>query len=367
MIKGKDKAIKKGLMISGLAFILAGCSEPEQVVHKEVIQPVKLMTIAEQQYKELRRFPARVYANQESQISFRISGALVKLPVAPAQEVKKGELLAKLDDRDIKNEVDLRQADFDLANLNYQRINTLREKKVVSQSELDSARANLKATRASLRLAQDKLQYATLRAPFDGRIATTSVENHQFVQAKETILTLQDSQTLDVKFQLPETILNRLTNTTDVEVPVSVVFDGAPERSYSATYKEHATNVTSGTQSYEVTLTLPAPEEIIIYPGMGSRVEIDFSPLISSSNRKTDIVIPLTAVLTNDSSGTKQAWVFSKESGTVTPVNVATSHISQSGIHISAGLNDGDQVVVTGLSQLTAGQKVKPLVRERGL
>ena len=117
--------------------------------------------------------------------------------------------------------------------MNYTRIKSLSEKNVVSQAKLDAARAKRKASLASLRIVRDRLHYATLTAPFDGRVAQTSVENHQFVQAKETILTLQGNKSLDIRFQLPESIINRLRGralTGDYQA--EVVFDGAPEQAF---------------------------------------------------------------------------------------------------------------------------------------
>ena len=132
-------------------------------------------------------------------------------------------------------------------------------------------------------------------------------------------------------------------------------------------YKEHATSVSRGTQSYEVTLTLPVPKDVTVYPGMGGTVRINMSQLLPRAEDMSDVVVPLTAVLTDDASGDRQVWLFDEKSGAVHPVNVTTGRISHSGIYVLSGLKGGEQVVVAGLSQLSDGQVVKPLVRERGL
>ena len=356
-----------GLAMSALVLTLSGCSKQEEPV-REVVRPVKLFTVEDGALADERRFPATVHSAEESQISFRIPGELIKFPVKTAELVEKGQLLAKLDDRDIKNELTLRQADFDLAQINYDRMKSLREKKVVSQSELDTISAHLKSARASLKLAKDRLEYTTLTAPFSGRIARTDVENHQFVQAQQTILLLQNSDNLDITIQMPESILTRVQeDKVDYTYQPYITFASVAGQRYPVTYKEHATSVTSGTQSYQVTFTMPVPENITVYPGMGATLHMDLRRIAASANDISGFVVPLSAVLKDDATGRVQAWVYQSETGTVQPVAITLGRVTQQGVNVLSGLNGDEQIVSAGLSHLSADMKVKPLTRERGL
>ncbi|MGY0219389.1 efflux RND transporter periplasmic adaptor subunit [Endozoicomonadaceae bacterium StTr2] len=350
-----------------LGSLLSGCSETEISAPVEVVRPVKLLTVQDTGLQDLRHFPGTVSSSEESLISFRIPGELVEFPVKTAEEVKAGQLLARLDDKDIRNELAQRQADYDLAEVNYKRIHSLREKKVISQSDLDKAHANLKSTKAALRLAKDKLRYSTLTAPFDGRIARTNVENHQYVQAQQTILLLQNSKTLDISIQVPENIMASVRkDETDFSYKPSVTFANDTGNAYPAAYKEHDTSVTPGTQSYKVTFSMPVPEDISIYPGMGATVHVDLQK-VSGKKAVSSFNVPPTAVLSDDTSGIKQAWVYNPVTGTVNPVEVTVGRLTQNGLTILSGLKNGDQIAVAGLSRLRPDMKVKPLVRERGL
>ena len=362
----KLQRLMPGLLTVLAAAVLTGCSEPEQEV-KEVIRPVKLFTVQSDDSASLRQFPAKVSASDEADVSFRISGELIDFPVKQADEVKKGQLLARLDDRDIRNELAVRQSDYELAKNNYDRIASLRDKKVVSESDLDSASARLKSSQAALRLANDRLEYSTLTAPFDGRVAQTLVENYQFVQAKETILVLQSSNTLDVSIQIPESIISQVRrDSIDQSYHPFVTFSGNPDQQYEVTYKEHSTQVSRGTQSYEAIFSLPIPETLTVYPGMAATLTMDLSKIIGSID-KTEVILPLTAVLKDDASGKEQVWVYDSELNTVTPVEVTLGAITQNGIAVTSGVKAGDQVVSAGLNRLRPGMKVKPLLRERGL
>ncbi|WP_051786440.1 efflux RND transporter periplasmic adaptor subunit [Endozoicomonas numazuensis] len=358
------------LFISSLvaaALTLSGCSQPQEE-QKEMIRPVKLFQVEDSNAGNLRQFPAKVYASEEAEISFRIPGELVKFPVKQAEEVKKGQLLAKLDDRDIRNELAARQADYDLAEAENNRIKSLRKKKVVSQSELDNSNAKLKSAQAALQLANDKLKYTVLKAPFDGRVAQTLVENYQFAQAQQTILILQGSNTLDVSIQVPESIVSNVREENiDRNYQPVATFAGRPGTEYRVTYKEHSTKVTPGTQSYEVVFTMPIPEDLTVYPGMGATLTLDLSKVSPRSNAGQHFVVPLSAVLKDDATGKEQVWVFDQQNNTVNPVEVTVGTIFQSGIEVTSGLKEGDRIVSAGVNRLRSGMAVKPLQRERGL
>ncbi len=349
-----------------LLLMLAGCSEPPQQL-KEVIRPVKLLEVTSQNLQQLREFPAKVQASQEAQISFRMPGQLVAFAIQPSQQVSKGQTLARLDDRDIKNELAVRQANFDLAKTEFARIQELTQKKLVPQSAFDNASATLKSAKAALSLAKDRLTYSEIKAPFSGRVAQTLVENYQFVQAQQTILVLQSDKTLDISIQLPQNILSNIRQKdVDQSYQPSVSF-GEHKKNYLVRYKEHSTQITPGTQSFEIIFSMPIPKDLTIYPGMGATLHMDLAKIMPTTQQQTGFTIPLSAVLKDDANTQYQVWKFDPQSGEVTPVTVTVGKISQSGILITSGIEAGNQLVAAGLNRLQPGMIVKPLSRERGL
>ncbi|KEQ13379.1 hypothetical protein GZ77_13325 [Endozoicomonas montiporae] len=347
--------------------LLTACSQPAEE-QTSVVRPVKLFEVVNRQAQNLREFPAIVAASEEASLSFRIPGELLQFPVSSAMIVEEGQLLAKLDDRDIKNEVVALQADFDLAASDFRRIQSLLEKQMVSQSDFDNANTRLKASRVNLQLAKDRLGDTVLTAPFAGRIAQTLVENYQSVQAQQPVMILQDHQTLDISVQVPESILTQVQeDRVDPSYQPVVTFAGNNGTEYKVSYKEHATRVTPGTQSYEVIFSMPAPETFTVYPGMGATLAIDMTRILGNGNPGSEYIVPMTAVLKNNASGQYQVWVYNPDTGTVTPKAVTVGRITQSGITVTSGLEDGAQIVSAGLSRLRIGMEVKPLERERGV
>ena len=348
--------------------LLTACSEEEVKQTTEVVRPVKLFTINDEQYQDLRKLPAIVSANEEASLSFRIAGTLMQLPIHSGALVKKGQVLGRLDDQDARYELQARQADFDLANAEFARIQSLHEKKVVSRSQFDTASARLKATQATLKLAKDKLKYTVLTAPFNGRIAEKMVENHQSVKAQQVVMILQDVQTLEVSIQLPETMMKQVrSDRIEDNYHPYITFANDTDKHYPVTYKEHATKVTPGTQSYQVTFTLNKPDNVRVYPGMGATLTLDMDKLRRPDTLNRGVIVPITAVLQNNATGKHQVWVYNSKDHTVSPRDVTVGEINQSGIKVLSGVHSGEQIVSAGLLHLREGMHVKPLQRERGV
>ncbi|WP_257263806.1 efflux RND transporter periplasmic adaptor subunit [Endozoicomonas sp. ONNA2] len=347
--------------------LLTGCDQ-EQVEHKEVIRPVKLFEVKDPRQQQLRYFPGKVTATEEAEISFRIPGQIDKIEVKQGDDVSTGQVLAYLDDRDIRNELQDRQASYELARAEFERASSLLTKKVIAQSSYDTASARLKSAEAALKLSRDKLAYTTLKAPFSGRVAQTLAEPHQQVQAQQPVLILQSSDRLDISIQVPESIVSHV-NAKAVNngyQPIAT-FPGAPGKEFPVSYKEHATRVTPGTQSYEVIFTRMAPANMNILPGMTATVIIDLARVMDTQWQPGYFLVPVSAVAKDDVDNKTVVWRFDQNTGQVTPVEVTTGRITEAGVQILAGLNTGDQIVTAGLSQLYKGMPVKPLHRERGL
>ncbi|WP_299731748.1 efflux RND transporter periplasmic adaptor subunit [uncultured Endozoicomonas sp.] len=348
--------------------LLQGCNDDELVAQEAVVRPVKLFEVTDPIQQQLRYFPGKVTATEEAEISFRIPGQISKMVVKQGDDVSKGQILAYLDDRDIRNELQDRQANFELAKAEFDRAKSLLTKKVISQSSYDTASAKLKSAEAALKLSRDKLDYTTLRAPFSGRVAQTVAEAHQQVQAQQPVLVMQSNDSLDISIQIPESIVSHVNkDSVDSNYQPVATFPGAPGQEFPVSYKEYATRVSPGSQSYEVIFTRAAPANLNILPGMTATIIIDLAQIMDTDSAPGYVVVPVSAVGKNDADNKTVVWKFDPSTQTITPVDVTVGRITQAGVQITAGLSPEDLIVTAGLSQLHSGMKVKPLKKERGL
>ncbi|MGR5558987.1 efflux RND transporter periplasmic adaptor subunit [Vibrio fortis] len=355
------------LIMSSLG--LVGCSEPSVIEQSQLVRPVKLLQTNQLVTATLRSFPAQVEANQEAGLSFRVSGELVTLPLLEGQVVHQGEVLAKLDSRDEKNNVLLAEADYELSAADFKRRSELLAKKLISKSDYDASKAKLKTAKANLASAKDRLGYTTLTAPFDGIVASRLIDNFQTVQAGQTIITLQRNDLLDVAIQMPESFIQKIHQYLDkgLTPDTYIRFNQVLNQSYPVTFKESATQITPSSQSYKTTFTLIQPEDLTVLPGMSAELYIDFSQLEQSQT----IVVPSSAVgvLGTDQNGqeTSVVWLFDEESQTVMSKRVTLGKVTAEGIEITSGIDVDDVIVETGIQHLSEGMKVKPLTWQRGV
>lgn len=354
-----------------VSLLLTGCSsnEDETVVEKEIVRPVKLITIEPTDAINIRRFPAELKASEEADIAFRVGGQLMQVNVVAGQRVKKGELLAVLDPKDFKLEVELAQANQSLAEAQFKRIQNLLRQGATTQSQYDSTKATLDQANNALQTAKNKLQYTKVYAPFQGVIASVATENFQYISAAAPIMHIQNIEDLDVEFQVPESLVVSIKSTQSDYQP-NVVVDVAPDEKLSGTYKEHNTTPDQTTMAYDVSLRLTrnSASKHTLLPGMTANVDIDLSRLLGVTKH---VVIPVEAVMRHEDIDTGKSnstvWVFNKDTGKVNARVVTLGSLQGNQIEITSGLEAGDQVVAAGVSSLTDSMHVRPWTRERGL
>lgn len=346
----------------GLALALWGCGEEPQAEETPMPQPVKLQTVNVGD-GTLRHYPGKIVATEGAELAFRVSGQLERFPVRAGEQVKKGQVLAALDPSIFKNQLADRQAQYDLANSQYQRGISLHDRGVISEAQFDEIKAKRRQAQAALSLAQDNVHYTRLKAPYGGTVARTEVENYQFVQAKQPILYLQGDKNVDIEFAVSERFFVNLREDGEYYQP-DVRFEGAPDTRFKASYKEHEASAGARAQTYIITLTMPNPEDITVLPGMSVDVIIDTSQIMHATHRLP--AVPASAVFHPDGKEGPYVWQYQDE-GTVTAVPVTLGEVVGKGIQIADGLTPGDRVVVAGVHRLEEGQPVRELVKERGL
>jgi RND family efflux transporter MFP subunit len=352
------------LMFCGGVFLAAGCNEdttPAAV--PDVVRPVKVITAVGTNGQVIKTFPGVTDATRKTDLAFRIGGELAELPVVAGQHVKAGDLIARLDEAEYKRNLDNKRATYRLALTQYERQRKLFAQNHVSQSKLDEAKANFEIAEAGLKLAQDNVRYTRLTAPYDGIIAHVNVENFQNIQAKAPIAVLHGTDEIDINFSIPENIFQRMTPTRQPKKDVRVFFEAAAKKSYIAHYREHESVPDATTRSYGVTVAMPRPDDRIVLPGMSVNVEVDLSPLYTAAELGA-VLVPVEALF--EENGQEYVWVLDADN-TAQKTAVTNAGIRNAYVQLSNGLKPGAKVIAAGVTQIVQGQKVRPLVKERGL
>ncbi|EOX4456412.1 efflux RND transporter periplasmic adaptor subunit [Vibrio antiquarius] len=343
--------MRRLLIPVAISAVLSGCGKELPPVPEPESRPAKLFIVSVGNAQFERHFPATTEAGDKAVLTFRVPGLLQTIEVNEGQVVSKGDVLASLNPDEYSLLEQQARANFALADVQYKRYQKLRKDQVVSEQDFDEAKANHNSAKAQWNQAKANLRYTKLVAPYDGTISYIPAENHEYVAAKEGVMNIQSNQLLKVIFQVPDYLLNRYTQGSDVSA--RMVFDAFPEQSFDLTFQEIDTEADPKTGSYKVTMVMERPSEIGLLPGMSGNAY-----LLSKNAGATKI--PNSALL--EENGKTYVWRVD-EQGIVSKAAIKMNDKNQ----VLAGLNDGDQIIISGVSVIEPGIKVRAWIKERGL
>ncbi|MCG9619830.1 efflux RND transporter periplasmic adaptor subunit [Vibrio diabolicus] len=343
--------MRRLLIPVAISAVLSGCGKELPPVPEPESRPAKLFTVSVGNAQFERHFPATTEAGDKAVLTFRVPGLLQTIEVNEGQVVSKGDVLASLNPDEYSLLEQQARANFALADVQYKRYQKLRKDQVVSEQDFDEAKANHNSAKAQWNQAKANLRYTKLVAPYDGTISYVPAENHEYVAAKEGVMNIQSNQLLKVIFQVPDYLLNRYTQGSDVSA--RMVFDAFPEQSFDLTFQEIDTEADPKTGSYKVTMVMERPSEIGLLPGMSGNAY-----LLSKNAGATKI--PNSALL--EENGKTYVWRVD-EQGIVSKAAIEMNDKNQ----VLAGLSDGDQIIISGVSVIEPGIKVRAWIKERGL
>ena len=343
-----------------LTWTLVGCDEPP-APREEVVRPIKTFTVQEN-VQRTRTYAGQIAAGRAAELAFEVPGKLVEFPVKEGQEVAENAVLARLDRRDFESDVKSAQAEFDRAAANFRRAAELLEKGFISQREYDELQATRLAAEAGLERARKALADATLRAPFAGYVARKLVDDFANVTAKQPVVILQDGGQLEVVVDVPEADLATAEPGLSLEersqrIQPRVTVSAAGDRSFPARLTEFSTAPDPATRTYEATLAFDPPEGLNLLPGMSAQVTITV-PRREAGAR----VVPSQAVAF-DEQGQAFVWRLDEGDMTVHAQPVAVGPLTGSFIEVTAGLDGGETIAMSGLQQLREGMRVRSLGR----
>lgn len=353
-----------------VAVLLAGCGSGAQVAQPP--RPVLVLradAAAGPTADGLTAYAGEVRAREETALSFRVGGKLVRRLVDVGDRVYRGDLLAELDPGDLQLQAQSLQAQFAAADAqlvraraDQARLASLAKDQLVSRSSLDQQTAALRAAegqaraaRAQLDLARNQAGYGQLRAPQDGVIASRQVEAGQVVSAGQSVFALAVDGGREVAFALPEATIRDVA----VGQPVVIELWSAEGQRIAGRIREIAPAADAQTRTYSTRATLD--------PGLSQRIDLGQSarvyiPAAQSAQSGAALRLPLSTVLRGDK-GETVVWVVDPKAPKARRVPVRIGPYAAEGVTVLSGLKPTDWVVAAGGHLLHEGQAVLPVDR----
>ncbi|MBB1270564.1 efflux RND transporter periplasmic adaptor subunit [Shewanella sp. SR44-3] len=340
-----------------LAALLWGCEKAQSETGVDASTPVKLMEIPQLKSTKTHQFVAQVSASKQAQLAFQVPGEIAMLEVRMGQDIKQGQLLAKLDQQDYLLALAAMQANFELQQARLKRARQLFEKHLVSEDSLDQTQTAYTEAQLNLQQAQTDLSYTELHAPFSGVISITHAKTYQFVDAKQAVVSMLNNQDFDIDFSLPVHLTTELNIDNLKHSNLKVRLSRFDNLLLPASFKEISTKPDADTNSYKVTLTISRPPSLNILSGMSGMVHIE-----QALTEQLGLMLPLGAIY-SQRNGQAQIWRMNETSQLLEAVSV----LLDADDRIVSGITPGDKIVIAGAKNLKAGQRVRPWVKEGGI
>jgi RND family efflux transporter MFP subunit len=348
------------LSIAIAAALLSACGK--HAPEAEAPRPVIAMPAKAADAAFVAQFPGEVHARYEMPLSFRVPGQLIAREAHLGDSVKKGQVLARIDDADAgRNQASaqaaLEAAEHRLVFATQQRDRDDAQAKanLISQLQLDqthdayaAALAGRDQARQQLALAQNQSRYTTLVADRDGRITSEQAEIGQVVAAGQAVFGFAWSGERDVFFDVPE---DRIAGVV-VGQGAAVTLPAMPDRLLKGRVRDVSPAADPQARTYRVKLALDA-DAADVPLGMTARVAL------STGAATAGVRLPATALFHQGEH--PAVWVLRPNDSTLELRPVTVLRYSERDVLIDTGLHAGEQVVMQGVHTVTAGEKVTPI------
>lgn len=379
----------------GLALLCWGCSRSkDQGAKANPAEPLAVRTarIVEEQVARYVEVVGTLKADQEVVVSSEVKGPIEELPVDLGSVVQKGQVLARLSQREFQLRVDqadaalqqararlglrgqiegltpeenseVRQAKalLDEARLRYERAKVLIKNGDIAQERYDEAEIGYRAVEARYQYAQDnflnqravieqrvaelqlarkQLNDATIRSPLDGIVSVRHVTRGEYIKAETPIVTLVKSNPLRLQTVVPEVAVSSIR----VNIPVTLIVDAYP----GETFKAVISRVSPSLDEKARTLTAEATVENVdgrLKPGLFAKAQI----LVNKQSPA--VMAPVDSLLTF--AGLTKLFVI--EDGKVVERVVKTGLKNGDRVEILSGVRVGERVAIEHLGKLSQG------------
>jgi len=306
--------------------------------------PVEIQVVRPQ-YLENKIFTTgTLLANEEVELRSEISGRVTAVNFAEGREVHKGDLLLKINDRELQSQYNQKELEEKLAAQEERRSRQLFDIKGISQEEYDRVLNKLQLIQAEKEEIGAQLAKTEIIAPFDGMVGLRYVSQGGYVSPNMLAATIQDVDPIKVEFSVPEKYA--LLVKTGLPIVAQI---GETQPDHSGTVYAIESKIDPGTRTIKSRARIPNTDRKLM-PGAFARVAITLEQIANA------IVIPTRAIIP-EIDGEK---VFVCRDGKAVSAKVVTGIRTDRDIQIVSGLAPGDTLILTGLLQMTDGRTITP-------
>lgn len=308
----------------------------------QAVTDVSALEIVPATFKNYLEVQGRVDAEQNVQVNPEAPGVITGIYVTAGQRVSRGQVLAQLDDKVLRQSISQLQTQLELANSLYRRQKNLWDQKIGTEVQFLTAKSQKEGLERQMGVLRSQQSMYKIKSPISGTIDKMELKLGQAAQPGMPGITVVNTNNLRVKANVAESYAGRVNQGDEVEVILPDVPDSLKTR---VTFASRVIDPVSRSFNVEVKL----PERGVYRPNMLAILRIvDYK----ASNA---ITIPVNSIQKSETSD----YVYIVENGKAKRANIRTGKVSDGKAEILVGLKAGDKVIVNGAQDLNEGDLVK--------
>ena len=336
------------IILTGIALLIASCNPNKTPEASKVSKSVKFVKSAP---VEEREFAMPVYAfgklaaEEESKLSFKVGGIIQNIYVNEGQRIRKGQVLATLDKKEIDAQVASAKASFDKWQRDIDRMEKLYNEKVVTLESFENVKTQYEVEVSNLQIAEFNHKYSTIVAPFDGKILDKFAEVNELAQPGSPIFLIGTSGSrMVIKVALTD---KEVVNLAEGD-SANIQFDALPGINFEGQVQmiSNAPDVTSGLYESEIILK---QNHKGLRNGFFAKVQI------YPSEKELFQFVPVEALVEGDK---KKGYVYTIEEDLAKKVEVDIHSIANNQLIVRNSSSEMGEVITEGAQYLDPNDKI---------
>lgn len=309
---------------------------------------VGVATVKDTVFTHYLEVQGNVATDQNIIIYPQFSGVLTSLNVKAGQSVSKGQVLGRIDDGGLSQQVAQLEAQLALSQTTFERQKRLWDQKIGSEIQFLQAQTDMQSRQKAVAQVRAQLSKTVVRAPFSGVIDEIITDRGQVVNPQQGLMRIVNLSNMYITTTVPEAYIGKVKAGTPVIVDLSSL-----GKTYLGKVRQVASSINPSNRSFGVEVSVPDTDKLL-RPNQVVKLKI------TDYKKDSAIVVPAN-VIQKDADGANYVYVVASptdNAGTAKKVMVKTGQTSENFTEILSGLNVNDIIVTEGVSNISEGAKL---------
>ena len=336
-------------LATGSAMLVSACGVGQASATEEAAQtvsaplPVEVVRPMRAEMHATYRTTTTIASDADAPVPARVAGEVIDILVEEGDRVVQGQVLARLDGERLRLEMEQARANLEMTVREYERMVGLHERGLISAAAFDGMKYDMEALQAGYELKRLYYDYTNIRAPISGVVSVREVKPGQHLDINDIAFRVTDTARLVAYMKIPQTELLKIEPGHEAEITV----DAMPGEIFLATISRVSPTIDLKNGTFRATAYVDNDSGLLA-PGMFGRFTIAYEKFEDA------LTIPTAAVVEEDN----ESVVYVVTDGAAERRVIVTGIRDKDQVQVLSGLNESEQIVVTGQSSLRDGSRV---------